>query len=639
MIGKKRFFGIRSTSRAIALIALIVLTVPSCVSGQGLTEGFYVARQTRSSFERLTDIERRGFREALSAQDKLYDPEERMIRRPLSSPGYHTTLKGGFVHPTRDSLFYAVALLDSGEPERLVRAEAILRRVIALQDSDPSSRTYGIWPWFLEEPLSRMSPPDWNWADFCGVQLLQVALDHIRRLPAELAGQVKESILHAARSVKQRDVGPGYTNIALMGTYVTLVAGERFEQPELVEYGIRRLKGFYDYTVKHGSFSEYNSPTYTVVAIKEISRMLTHVRHGPSRLLLRELNRLAWRHAARRFHPPTRQWAGPHSRSYSTFLHRDVLAFIQRGIRGRVNFVPPAEAAVALDAFRPRYGCPADMVHYFASLPSPRFEKETFVRNPDPVPDIVGSTWLHPALTVGSVNCGDLWNQRRPLIAYWGDRDSVAAFRVRFLHDGYDYSSATFFSVQDKGDVLAAINFATDRGDRHPSLDPLKDGRIRAKDFRLRFLLEGVAENVTPPSRFRVGEVSRLDLGSIALELCVPYAAFDGSPVTTETGRRGKSAWLDVILYNGEEREVSFLTLSEAAVCFALRIEPAPEGSVGPLIEASSLHAELHNGTLSVRWERAGRDALALSLSAVPRSQRELRLSAQARIGDRNPWK
>jgi hypothetical protein len=202
-----------------------------------------------------------GFLKALSKQDARYDPAEKMIRRPFSSPGYHTTLKGGYVHPPRDSLNYAVALLDSGEPARLKRAQDILRKVISLQDQDPKSRTYGIWSWFAEEPLEKMSPPDWNWADFCGTQLLQVAHDHMHRLPDELQRQVKDSIIHAAYSIKRRNVGPGYTNIAVMGTYVTLTSGELFGVDELVEYGRKRLKRFYDYTFEQGSFREYNSPT------------------------------------------------------------------------------------------------------------------------------------------------------------------------------------------------------------------------------------------------------------------------------------------------------------------------------------------------------------------------------------------
>ncbi|MSU24580.1 MAG: hypothetical protein EXS32_12255 [Opitutus sp.] len=77
---------------------------------------------------------------ALAPQHAQWDPAEQMPKRPFSSPGYHTTLKGGFVHSTRDAFTYAVGLLDPGKPEHLDRACAILRRVIALQDSDPAAK-------------------------------------------------------------------------------------------------------------------------------------------------------------------------------------------------------------------------------------------------------------------------------------------------------------------------------------------------------------------------------------------------------------------------------------------------------------------------------------------------------------------
>ncbi len=531
-----------------------------------------------------------------------------------------------------------MALLDSGERDRLRRAEEILRRVIALQDQDPSSRTYGIWSWFLEEPLEKMSPPDWNWADFCGVQLLQVAMDHTHRLPLDLAAKVRDSILHAARSIKRRNVGPGYTNIALMGTYVTLVAGERFGETELLDYGKQRLRRFYDHTRRQGSFSEYNSPTYTTVAIEEISRMLRHVKEEKSRRLIEELNAMAWRHVARRFHPPTRQWSGPHSRCYSSILGKGTLAFIQRGTGGKARFMPPEETAVSLNAHRLGCRCPEDLLHYFTTLEKERFERETFSRNADPIPDIIGSTWLHPAFTLGSVNCGNLWNQRRPLIGYWGNVEKASAFRIRFLHDGYDYSSALFFSVQDKGDVLAAVNFATDRGDRHPSLDRVKDATIRARDLRLRFLIENAPESFTPPSRFAVGETRRLDLGSVILDLCVAHAKFGDFPVRTEVGGHEKSAWIDVVFYHGDEREISFKTLKEGVVAFVMRMEAVSAGKAGALARALRLGVDRQEGSLRVLWKRRESPALALQVSTVPDRDRVLRSTARALIGGSKAW-
>jgi hypothetical protein len=141
------------------------------------------------------------------------------------------------------------ALLDSGDPERLARACDVLRRLLALQDQAPDNRTYGIWSWFMEESLEQMAPPDWNWANFIGVQSLQVALDYWDGLPEDLQAGVRDGLEHACRSIMRRNVGPGYTNIALMGIYVTLVAGERFEVEDFLRYGKERLRRFYDYSM------------------------------------------------------------------------------------------------------------------------------------------------------------------------------------------------------------------------------------------------------------------------------------------------------------------------------------------------------------------------------------------------------
>ncbi|MFO7538393.1 MAG: hypothetical protein R6X32_10080, partial [Chloroflexota bacterium] len=144
-----------------------------------------------------------------------------------------------------------------------------------------------------------------------------------------------------------------------------------------------------------------------------------------------------------------------------------------------VRFVPADEMVESLDAHRIGAACPSEWVDYFTRLERPRCETETFVINNSDSHDIIGTTWLHPVFTLGSVNIGDLWNQRRPLVAYWRTGEGVAAMRLRCLHDGYDYSSASVFCVQDEGDVLAAVVFATDRGDTHISLDRI-DGTIMA---------------------------------------------------------------------------------------------------------------------------------------------------------------
>jgi len=605
-----------------------------------------------------SEVQRQAFVRALAREDAKYDPAQQMLQAEFSSPGYHSTLAGGTVHRTRESLEYAVALLDSGAPERLERAEAILRRVIALQDQDPNSKTYGIWPWFLEEPLDKMAPPDWNWADFCGTQLLQVAIDHLDRLPADLQQKVKGSILHAARSIQRRDVDPSYTNIALMGTYVTLVAGERFDVRELRDYGRQRLRRFFDYTQEKGSFTEYNSPTYTVVAIEEISRMLRHVRDEESRELLGWLNNFAWRHVACRFHEPTRQWAGPHSRCYSTLLRPATLAFLQRALGEDFKLAPPprsdasgdlflpeAQAWESLDAHRIAAVCPVDLRSGFQAHLTSSEVIEVFVRNPRAEHDIIGTTYLHPEFTLGSVNIGDLWNQRRPVVGYWRTPGGPAAVRLRLLHDDYDYASASIFTVQEQADILGAVLFATDRGDTHISLDKIANATIRARDLRLRLDFEGAVGGLALTGELELGEPIRFTSGLVEGTFCIPAAEFAGLPVRFETRRESGATWIDLVLYHGPERPFDFTRIAEAAIVFTLSMAPkgtAPENaglSVYGSIASELTVAGIDSPRRTWSFQRSNNPTLALTIPTKPLPTREQKTACSAKSAEQNPWK
>lgn len=504
---------------------------------------------------------------ALEPANRQYDPAERMIRRPFSSPGYHTTLTGGFVHPTKDSLAYAVGLLDTGRPADLARATDILRRVIGLQDTDPARKTYGIWSWFLEEPLEKMSPPDWNWADFNGASLLQVARDHRSRLPAELARAVDASILHACRAIKQRNVGPGYTNIAILGTYVTLVAGELLDAPEFRTYGLERLQRFSDYTAENGTFEEYNSPTYTIIALQELSRLKAHVRDAGAQRLIDPLLRLAWEELAHHFHAPTRQWAGPHSRAYSSLTSTTTLALIQRATHGRVDFGADEPGREDL---RLPVNCPSDLEPHFLSLAASRTHTERFIKRSD----TTGTTYLHPAYALGTINRGDMWNQRRPLLLHFGTAAAPGYLQLRFLKNGYDFSSAIFTGAQREGLVVGAVNLITNGGDTHISLDKVKAGKIRARDLRLRFELGGPAARgarITPAAD---GLSAAIQAGGLTLGAELLRARLGQKAATFSTGANATLTWLDVVLHEGDDREFDLAALEEAIVGFVLSVGP-----------------------------------------------------------------
>jgi hypothetical protein len=386
----------------------------------------------------------------INATRPTFDSVESMLKVPFSSPGYHTTLTGGTVHPTRESLWYAVALLDTEGKDDCADAMNIFEKVLTLQDIDSDSRTYGIWPWFLEEPLSQMSPPDWNWADFCGSQLLEAMLTHRHCFPREIADKMDAAIIHAANSIVRRNVGPDYTNIAIMGGFVTLVAAELYDIESLHRYALDRLRKLHAYTRDQGGFSEYNSPTYTVVALHELARLLAYTQNSEAREIAEDLYQRAWEEIACHFHVPSQQWAGPHSRTYSTFLS----STIQNLIRSSTSQLCGEERKLSLGDHRLQHRCPEYLRNFFVELPEARTERKCFLKQEI---DVVGTTYLGQDFSLGSINHGEFWNQRRALLAYWGLPESPKYLHARFLHDGYDFSSARISSVQQEGRVLAGI--------------------------------------------------------------------------------------------------------------------------------------------------------------------------------------
>lgn len=182
------------------------------------------------------------------------------------------------------------------------------------------------------------------------------------------------------------------------------------------------------------------------------------------------------------------------------------------------------------------------------------------------------------------------------LVAYWGTAEAPACFRVRVLHDGHDFSDAQFFSIQRGGDVLGGINFATDGGDKHPSLDRLKSATIAAKDLRVRFEFGGAAAAIKPVAPASVAETARFEPGNLHLEISVPYAAFALLPPHSESGMDATHSWFDLVLYSGEEKTFKLAELNEAAVGFAIRLTTA----AAPM---TAVNAQIRGGNLEMQWQ------------------------------------
>lgn len=534
------------------------------------------------------------FQRTLDSLHDSYIPEIRMLRCPFTSPGYHTSIKKvDFIHPTRQTTDYALALLDGGDSSYRQRAFDIIGEIIALQDQNPESPTYGIWSWFWDEPLSRMSPPDWNWADFIGKRLVHVLIRHGSLFPAELRKALEECIGHCCESIIRRNVGPEYTNIAIMGTFVTLIGGETLQVNRYKEYGIDRLQRLHRYTMASGTFQEYNSPPYGVVSIIELSGLVHYVEDDGSRKLAKELLELTWSMAAEHFHPVLKEWSGPHARSYGTFLSKSQLSFLTLACDGKAPLIGEDDFVYDLEWFGNGIRCPDEWVPLF--LEPGTKELLDFMPVTHEHPRKSAYTYMTPTWTLGTFNHGIMWNQCRNLLAFAGrGSDNGSYVRLRVLHDGYDYCSAVYMGKQKGGSALFGIRFTLDGGGTHPNLDPV-NGRIRAADFRIRLEIgykgeRPVCRNIDPQTG-----MTDFPGAGITMHYQFLHGEMSGSaPFRLQTVKEQSVTGFDIVLHQGEPAIIDFNQLEKAVFLFALTFTESPEAPV------ASVHAEDRTVTVTL---------------------------------------
>jgi len=569
-----------------------------------------------------------------------YSNEHQMLGAAWNGPGYHSKIPNGtWVHTTRGSLDYALALLARGRTEDVQRAENIIARVISLQDQRPQSRSRGIWPWLLEEPIDKMAAPDYNWADFCGAALAQMLHSYSDRLSGDLRATMRESLRLAAEAIKRRNVGPDYTNIALMGGGVCAAAGELLGDKTLLDYGRSRLQRLVEHTKHHGSFNEFNSPTYTMVALREAERTLFLVRDEQTRAAAEWLRRRAWQTIAESFHPGTLQWCGPHSRAYSDYIDPHTAQYLS-GATG-IAIRPNPRAAGRRPIAEPNYfglPCPDEFRPYFQQLtesphdsrppqvpaagpaqmgnetaagkpesgssPGEIERQWVFVKRSDGSPAVSGTAWLDRQACFGTANTSTFWTQARPVLAYWRtDADPAVVFRLRFFHDGRDFASMGCTTIQQRNRALVVVSPRLNQGSWHLTLDRPRDGIFRAKDFRLVCQLRG-----SGAAAVRIAE-NQFELRAGGHRVIVHSASPRNGdrPVVWRTERENETVEWSAVFYEGEER--SFDWRSPPPFVLALGVELLRETE-----QPCASPPKWDDTMTAVAWEHGGETVLKIEL-------------------------
>ena len=412
--------------------------------------------------------------------------------------------------------------------------------------------------------------------------------------------EITAALERAAWSIFRRNIQPSYTNIALMGAAVTGCAGEILDNAILREYAKNRLAKFLAYTRETGGINEYNSPTYTFVALFEVERILQLVREPETRSHAGELLRLFWNELANHFHPATGQLGGPQSRAYGDFLPADNARFIREATGVEIPIAAPGKEGEEFCHFtysgirhRP---CPPDIAVRFARLPEP--ETEVALRCIRRQPD-THSTWcttfLNDDFVVGSASVSIFWIQSRPLLGYWRVPGTAvpAQFRFRFLRDNRDFSSAQLYSRQCRNRILCGVGLRRDLGDHHPGLDRPADGVFHFERLAACFELTGKGAEVSrnPDGTFT------LRLGSTQAVIRPGSGVFSGVPVRWECSSSENGARVEAVFYAGPSRSELFDERTELTLACGVEVLPA-----GGASEAGAFTESVGPESVTAAW-------------------------------------
>lgn len=168
--------------------------------------------------------------------------------------------------------------------------------------------------------------------------------------------------------------------------------------------------------------------------------------------------------------------------------------------------------------------------------------------------------------------------------------------QVRLLHDMYDFSTASVFTRQKENKVLAVINFGTNGGDKHISIDRIRDGKFKAKDLRLRFEFGSCKDlDVSLPVRENVAFTAEASGCKTAIRLL--EARFDHLKGYWEKGGDGENSWVDYVIYSGNEKDFDLTQVAQAIYAFALSF-----GNQSDELSVDGADAVISDNVLNASW-------------------------------------
>jgi hypothetical protein len=364
----------------------------------------------------------------------------------------------------RNSIWFALGLFLRNENNDISRANRIIHAVIDQQFDEPGTLYHGTYYRYVGEPHPPENPTTWkdfdpNWRQFIGTVLAIIREEYSQCLSPDLPQKIDRSIQLAIEGEPTDRCPPSYTNIALMKAALMTWAGHRYNRTDWMQTGEDFAHAVYDLFTQHGTFDEYNSPTYYGVNFYALALWRLYAHSDKLAQWGTEIETILWRDVAQYYHADLKNMCGPFTRSYGMDMpnYGALLGMsIWLGI-GRDQAPFPNESGFfdhcADFVYGPCFGIsetriPEDILHHFTTFSGERqFEKRI-----SQIPDRVVTAYLGPNIMIGAEATpleGDpkntfykLTDQFHPATIHWQLPNGKTAW-MRLRHIGAINAHAT----------------------------------------------------------------------------------------------------------------------------------------------------------------------------------------------------
>ena len=234
---------------------------------------------------------------------------------------------GRGAHGTRGTMFYALGLLQRGHEEDRDRALKAIRSVCGQQYVAPGTNYHGTFSRNDKEPAPVGKGLIWrdydpNWREFVGLSMILVleqcgdAVDDVTRQA------MVDALRFACEGAYERNVSWQYTNISLMSAFLLTWGGEQFGHQKWKARGEELSRDIYENFSMHGTFTEYNSPTYNGVNLWALAAWRVIAPTPKMAAMGAEMEAGLWRDIALAYHAGLGNICGPYDRSQAMDMQR-----------------------------------------------------------------------------------------------------------------------------------------------------------------------------------------------------------------------------------------------------------------------------------------------------------------------------